>query len=281
MLTLSRNQVLPTQNIIITFTNTNIDIFSPSFAGTYSAGNGEYGGAVTSPTSLSAEGVSFPMAVGVWTILESNGTDVSDIKTFTVTEFALLDYALSTLAQAKLFLGITDTDNDNLIITLINSATDWLEKQFGGRRMKLTSYVELYDGNGSPDLFLRNFEVKTITSIELRTSNSPETFEVVDAGNYVVDKKIGRVNLGSSIFEKGVQNYRVTYEAGFDFATDGIPSDLQLLCDMVISKTFNLRKSEGISSESLGAYSVTYIEDAVKGDEEIRSMIASYKKYFF
>ena len=104
----------------------------------------------------------------------------------------MLDYALSTLAQAKLFLGITDTSNDNLIITLINSATDWLEKQFGGRRMKLTSYVELYDGNGSPDLFLRNFEVKTITSIELRTSNSPETFEVVDAGNYVVDKKIGR-----------------------------------------------------------------------------------------
>lgn len=181
----------------------------------------------------------------------------------------LVSYALVTLDDTKLFLGISDHTKDEKLKLLINMATDYIESQTG-RRFKRTTYTDAkFDGTGTRELFL-NYPILSFTSLSVNTgSDNSENWNTVGANDYWVDNVTGAITRTSDFsefddtmdeglsdvrFAHGKNKYRATYEAGYDV----IPYDLQYACMTLVGQLMNSASGSGIKSESLGDHSITY-----------------------
>ena len=165
------------------------------------------------------------------------------------------------LADTKEYLGISsgDTDNDDLIINMINRATTLVETYLDRVILTATYTNEVYEGTGSPYLFLRQYPVTALTSIDYRTENYQSSYETLDTTEYDYRADNGVVRRNAN-FRSVPAEYRVTYTAGY--AAASVPQDLSLAVLDLISYLWNQRKSKGIQSERLGEYSVTWFEGA-------------------
>jgi hypothetical protein len=98
---------------------------------------------------------------------------------------------------------------------------------------QLVEFSEVYDGNGSNRLFLRNWPINEVVSLQIQTNTIQLSTSMTQAG-YVVDASGKSLSLrggsgqgtnfttfypygsgGGYWFNKGVQNVLVTYLAGF------------------------------------------------------------------
>jgi uncharacterized phiE125 gp8 family phage protein len=183
---------------------------------------------------------------------------------------AVVAYALTTVARVKTRLGISDSNDDTLLLQLVNEATDAIES-FCDRRFKSTTYTtEVYSGGdgGHYRLVLRQSPVTTLTAFQFRQGSiSNSTYSAVDADSYELEDA-GRTGIIGCLFplSYGMNNYRVTYTAGYliDFANEGdvtkhtLPADLTSACEQLVAMMYNVRKSAGVQSEALGAHNVTW-----------------------
>lgn len=173
----------------------------------------------------------------------------------------LVDYALVTLDDTKLFLGITDSSKDNLIKLFINIATDQIEEATG-RRFKETTYTdEKFDGNGEKEVLLPQYPVITFTSLSKNTAyNNSDSWEVVDGEEYFINEEAGFLT-GVYKFFQGVENYKATFVAGYA----SIPYDLQFACMQLVR---NLQDGNAtgtdrvLERESLGDHTVVFAKTA-------------------
>lgn len=85
---------------------------------------------------------------------------------------ALLSYALTTLAGLKEQLEITGSDQDSLLEHLINSATERLEREMGGRRIAATDYVQWISPDGQFKLVLGQYPIIQFNAMGLSTINA-------------------------------------------------------------------------------------------------------------
>ena len=69
---------------------------------------------------------------------------------------AVDQYALTTLANVKAYIGIGDSGSDGFLENLIDRASDYIEK-LCDRKFKQRTYREWYDGDGSQKLQLNNW----------------------------------------------------------------------------------------------------------------------------
>lgn len=181
-----------------------------------------------------------------WVVnLLQNGSQDSDDLTVIEATNALLKANQQTL----------NAPNNLLLEELINRMTDLME-DYCGRRFKKTTYTDLLvDGNGSEFLFLKNFPINSVTSIYRHYLVGDD--DELDSDYYVIYSAEGYIYREAG-FVKGHQNYKITYDAGYDFDNDGIPAGLQLLCNKICTFEYNSYSRVGIKSEKIGSYSVTY-----------------------
>lgn len=200
---------------------------------------------------------------------------------------ALLSYALTTLARTKTFLGISNNTNDGLLTSLINAVTVFIER-YCDRRFLQTAYSnEVYNGNGTNKLVLKNYPVSSSATFTLQRRDSVDnqsSFSTIDSEEYFVENTPGIVHYVNRIFERLVQHYRITYTAGYNFdnaATyleDAGAGDLEYACWKLVGKLFNQRNSDSnVESESLGDYSVSFRKEAM-ADKEIKEILNKYKR---
>lgn len=200
---------------------------------------------------------------------------------------ALLSYALTTLARVKTFLGISGTSDDDLLTSLINACTDFIEN-YCDRRFKKTSYTnELYNGTGTNKLLLKNYPViegETFKIEKRGSSYNEDNWDEVESEYYHIDYDSGIVERVDDIFIKYPKHYRITYTAGYDYDNSSTyledvgAGDLEYACWKLVSKAYNQRKQAGnIQSERLGDYSVTFRSE-VMADPEIKSILDKYKR---
>jgi len=158
----------------------------------------------------------------------------------------------------------TLTAPDNLLLeTLINAATDFMEDYCRRRFLKTVYTNELYDGDGTETLFLRNYPIVTIASIYWTYVDVAD--DLIDADEYKI------YNLGGYIYRSGGwitghQNIKINYTAGYDFAADGIPSELQEICNALVNLKYNQPDRQGVESERMGGYAVSYSKDDLPAD---------------
>jgi hypothetical protein len=152
-------------------------------------------------------------------------------------------------------------------------------------------YSEVYDGNGSAVLYLRNRPVRAILSLVIGTLTIPLSTMYTQAG-YVIrgdGKSIalrhggGGAGVSSSTyyptrgnqynFWQGIQNVFITYSAGYSQT----PADIQLMSTRVVALSYKQRTAIGQRSQAMaaGAGTVTYDWTIDKSDWLV---IVSYKR---
>lgn len=130
---------------------------------------------------------------------------------------------LFTLEQARRMEGLGNTArlNDEALIEARDRVTDELAEILGWR-LGRTYFREVYDGNNSDTLWLKELNVAALRSVETRGDT---TWTALSAGDFArcYIHGNGKLYRDNSYWPRGVQNIRVGYEAGLD----AIPGDLR------------------------------------------------------
>jgi uncharacterized phiE125 gp8 family phage protein len=179
--------------------------------------------------------------------------------------------ALITLADAKAFLKVTASTDDTIIADLVNEVSSWVAN-FIGRPLILATYIEYYDGQGTPELILRRFPVVSITNLnrdDARLWASATDIDVTN--NALVDLASGIIRLwhNETAFYRGHGNIRVTYTAGWTLAQ--VPYAIQLAVRKLVSFMYHesyVNQRVGVASESQDARVITYLNEPILKDVE-------------
>ncbi|WP_141434387.1 head-tail connector protein [Bacillus sp. 03113] len=137
--------------------------------------------------------------------------------------------ALTTLESVKNYLkiGTEQTSEDSMLEGLINSASSAIEN-YCERKFKEQTYIdEEYDGGGSKYLHLKQYPVKEIISVAIDETS-------LDVADYKVKKSNGTLIRKNSVWPEGDINILVSYIAGFS----EIPNDLELACKHLVMSYF-------------------------------------------
>ena len=162
--------------------------------------------------------------------------------------------ALTTKEKVKEYLGITVTDYDDLLDSLISRMSTFIE-QYCNRSFDEAEHTEQYDGTlrNSGLIRLNQIPVSAIASIHDDTTRAFGTETLIEASKYVFYGDSGVVQLDHGYeFKIGYQNIKVVYTAGY--AT--IPGDLEQATIELVAYKFQVRGKEGIRSEKLGRWSI-------------------------
>lgn len=166
--------------------------------------------------------------------------------------------SLVTLANYKTALGISGTAEDAKL-TQYSLEIDDRIKSYLGYSLEQANYTdEIYDGNGTNELYPRDIPVTAITTLQVfEGMNSDdtedwETWRVADDDyTRLLIRKNGLVIfMDGNVFPKGNQNIKLTYTAGYTSVT--LPQDIQGVC-----KELMILKYKGIDQRALGTPSIS------------------------
>ena len=199
---------------------------------------------------------------------------------------SLITNALTTKTRITERLVNYNSSFDGLIENLINGVSIFIENQCNKKFVKNTYTNELYNGNDcnyTDKLFLKNFPIITITKIEYRSNDDPEEWTTYETDTYLIEYDIGCIKLKETFIPSGIQNIRVTYDAGYkvdwtnytDTTKHTLPFDLTDICNKLVIKEFKKRESIGKQNENIGGVSINWSNMI---DDEVQTVINFYKK---
>ena len=193
--------------------------------------------------------------------------------------------ALTTLADLKTYLGITDSSEDDLLNLLIADA-DAAILGYLDRSIEQATLTEYYSGDGTTNLLLQQRPVTAITSVHVDSgayagqasgafasttewtagedfyaqsvveneSNPGNIIAIKGPGTFTAD---GDRQTGGE-WPRGTGNIKVVYTAGYST----VPGDLAAACRILVAWMWSSRDNGmPVKSEKLGSYSYTLLED--------------------
>lgn len=129
-----------------------------------------------------------------------------------------------TLAQAKAYLGVEHTDDDQMLTDALAMVRDGVA-DFTGLLLESESQTQLYDG-GVGNIILLARPVATVSEVADVSGDSPD---ILDPGEYDVIEGAGLLfRLDESNWGAGRRRWRVTYTAGYNETTLVTPKSLNL-----------------------------------------------------
>jgi len=134
---------------------------------------------------------------------------------------------LVTVTVAKTYLGVSGSDDDALIASMVEAATDAMEAE-AARHLVSTSRTEIVDGSGQRRLYLAE-PPESVTTVHQHSDQAWADANLVDADDYDLDGCC--LDYRSRIWTAGRHNTRVVYLAGY--AT--VPDDLVIACQRQVS----------------------------------------------
>lgn len=208
---------------------------------------------------------------------------------------------LTTLQAVKDYLGTEEgavvapgaADADDVIIQAIITGLSqyWLNQTGRTSLNSVQNFNEFYDGSGSFRLFLDNYPIVSVTSLQVNNCNIPQSTGVGVGGWFIersgkslalrptgaggVQTTVGYPGLGPGYtFCMGVGNVQVQYSAGYA----GIPNDIFEAVAWQSAQAY--KKREQINLENLQMGGGTGGANYVKWDwtPEIKSTLNSYKR---
>lgn len=129
--------------------------------------------------------------------------------------------ALTTTANAKRWLGVTGTTDDDIFNRLVQSASGFI-RGWLNRDIVIVSYADMLDGNGSTRLNLPNNPIVSVDSLLINGVDVPKIASPMQPGYAWTNTQIV---LDGYRFTKGVQNIDITYTAGYSAQESVIVAD--------------------------------------------------------
>lgn len=157
--------------------------------------------------------------------------------------------SLISATELELILQKTFSDSDYKN-TLINISSQFIE-DYTNRIIKSASYTSYINGNGMYRLFLPNYPITAITSIDawniqLQTSSASYTANT----DFIYNGDEGWIYLYGGWYV-GYKNYKVVYTAGYST----VPDTLKIACAELSGFIDSNSSKLGLSSETIGDYS--------------------------
>lgn len=177
---------------------------------------------------------------------------------------------LTTLANAKQWLGITSPDSDSLLERLISAASDYIQTWLN-RDIALASYVSRRDGTGGTRLMLRNYPVVAMSSVVVDGQSVPFSTDGIRPGYIFNDTSVMLVGNGYR-FNRGYSNVLISYTAGFS----SIPTEIEQAAIELISLRYKEKDRIGIISKGLAGETISYTQKDFT--DSIENALKNYKK---
>ena len=184
--------------------------------------------------------------------------------------------SLVTLGDYKTALDITGNTEDTKLTQYASEIEAKVQNYIGREIELITEITEMYDGNGGHYLMPKQWPVYEITSVEIYdgTTAGVESWDTWVLGTDYdrLFYRDGYIYVDGATFPEGVENIRLTYDAGYETT----PNDIQNACKKLMKLTYmkidhNLL---GVSSKSdtVGASMAnTYELDEMKILKEIEN----------
>lgn len=159
---------------------------------------------------------------------------------------------ISSLAEAKIFLNITDNDQDDLLTNLLEYANDFI-KSYTWRDFEVSDYEERIDGKWQ-SIITKQFPVNSLTSFQYNTWTlwNP-VWEDFDEDNYFIDTN---GILCVTHIPCGTKNIKLNYNAWY--STANMPQDIVLAVNQLVWFYYNTNESSGISKEKIDDWELTF-----------------------
>ena len=199
----------------------------------------------------------------------SNSTDLNDIS------------AVNCLLMIN---EITLSGFDGFYIEdLINQSSNFIQEAYLCRNLILQSYTDYYDGIDDVYLRIDNYPITVVASVKMwEYQAQQEVYTYSPNIEYEVFMDRGMI-YKSSGWNGTIKQWKIAYTAGYTLSN--MPSDIKLAC-MKLSRMLNSQlNSDGIKSESMGDYSVTYdknnpvIFNGIALPNDIITLLSPYRKW--
>jgi uncharacterized phiE125 gp8 family phage protein len=156
---------------------------------------------------------------------------------YSLTKIQTIDTApILTLADVKAHLRVDYTDEDALILGLIEAATDAIEAHLW-RSLRLTSF-RLVSAVCIAPTTLPNQPIANITSVQYRDASG--TFTPIDAATYWLDADAASLRWKEGVvLDSTKEALVIEYHAGFDV----IPASILQAAKLLIGHWYNSRES--------------------------------------
>lgn len=174
---------------------------------------------------------------------------------------------LTTLDQAKAWLGITNSNSDAVLTRLVSAASSAVQARIG-YQLLTQAYTEQLDGNGKSVLAFGNPRVTAVSAVSIDGATVAARSSVTGAG-YTFDADF--LFLIGRCFTRGRQNVAVTYTAGYAAA----PLDLEQAVLEVIALKFKERDHTGISSKTLAGEVISFFRNV---STDTTAVIDNYRR---
>jgi hypothetical protein len=171
---------------------------------------------------------------------------------------------------------VTLNGMDNLKLErYINDISSFLERETG-RIFHAADYTEYLDGNDERFIWLDQFPVNTLTSLQIVEIDGTVVQTLVNGVDFVAYLTTGKLDsLGR--WTRGARNIKIVYNAGYAALT--FPQDLKALALNMIEHAISKKGKQGISQLSIGKYSVTYTEGSIPA--ELKAQLDRFKRVIF
>lgn len=200
----------------------------------------------------------------------------------------LVSWAFTDLDDMKRFLSIaeTDTGSDDLLVTLVNRASSFIET-YTDRRLAVASYSSIadeencwYDGDGTKTVHLKQYPANSVSSVTSSGATiSPATsVDYYGSTGYLLYKLRGELFYDNG-WTVGKKNVRVSYNAGY-LTTSREWQELQELCRSLVARVYNQRAKYGFRSETLMNYRYTLsdLKDERGGIGSLQQTLDRYRR---
>lgn len=160
---------------------------------------------------------------------------------------------LVSVSVAKDFLGITSNASDGALVLLLEAAIDAVETILS-RKLGTTTVTDKYNGTGGALQWVKNFPIKTVSSVKIN-GKSVSILAEGDFSSPGVKYNDVALMYQSGIFPKGFSNVEVTYTAGYD----KLPMDLQRAISEIAGLGLKQREHLDVSSKSMAGETISYV----------------------
>jgi hypothetical protein len=166
---------------------------------------------------------------------------------------------LVTWSDIQSYIGAA-SDDETMVSFLITAASRWAN-QYTSRNLASRTYSDedentLYDGDGSKYLMLRQSPVTVISAVYEDSNRDYTSDTLVDTNDYIYYTDIGKLLFVDYKTEKGYQNYKVLYTAGYETVPDDLENAITMLVDFWY-KSYDTHRF-GVKSVGVDEKRITY-----------------------
>lgn len=157
---------------------------------------------------------------------------------------------LCTLAEVKTYMGITDSNTDDILQQLITAASQFANS-YCSRILKTGSYTDPSNGTGGHVLIPVQSPITAVSGLTINDRTIPLSTGTSVMG-YVFDDFA--VYLRCARFSEGYQNVVLSYTAGYVT----VPADLNnAVIELVVLK-YRTKGQIGVSSRGIAGETISY-----------------------